>query len=204
MEIGMLVRRPLLASILSENEPAGGFTPYQSFQIRKFSEKKRVSPDDLKVFRARVGTTSDRLVSAISPDKMPKTISYPSRDEISAQVNRGQLPKRHHFATNLPDHMLKPMARTVRHLERLGMASGGRHDEKAAKVGYYRMTFHPDDDEIHGMPAAQRSRMAMDHIVHHYPEMSVDYHKDETSNGRYVHHLEIAHHAIPQSIRHLK
>jgi hypothetical protein len=66
------------------------------------------------------------------------------------------------------------------------------------------MTFHPDDDQAHGMPAAKRSRMAMDHITHHYPEMAVDHYKEETSDGRHVHHLEIPHHNIPSSIRHLK
>jgi hypothetical protein len=199
----MLRRQPLLA-LLAENEPAGALSPYQSGQFRKFSQKKQISPEDVKSFRHNVGMTVDKLVKSVDYNTTPKTLSYPDSAQIDHQVRKGLIPKRHHFATGLPDHMLKPMARTVRHLERLGIASGGRQDEKAAKIGYYRMTFHPDDDTSHGVSAAQRSRLAMDHIGKHYPELAVDHYKDELSDGRHVHHLEIPHHNIPMGIRHLK
>lgn len=196
----MLDRCPLLINTLVEGaaaQPAPG-------QHRKFLQKKAVSPEDLAVYKQRTQLAGNKLVSRLSYKDTPRDLNYPSRADLTRLKQRGSLPRLHHFPEDLPERMRKPMARTLRHVERIGVASGGRHDTKASEIGYHRVSFHPDDDEQHGAPAHKRSRIAMNHLVKHYPDVPFDHYQDELGDGRYTHHIEVAHRDIPAAIRHLK
>jgi hypothetical protein len=201
--LGVVVRQPLLAADLLETQAASELSPFQHAQTRKFFHKKAVSSADANTFRERVGLAGHRLLRALHYDRTPDNLSYPDDQGVNKLARQAKA-KTHFFATKLSADRRKPLARTLRHMHRASVAVGGRHDEGAARIGYFRMSFHPDDDGHHGTSASDRSRMAADHIVKHYPEMPLEHFKDELGDGRHVHHIEIPHYSIPNAIRHLK
>jgi len=85
-------------------------------------------------------------------------------------------------------------------MERVGTAVGGRHNTAANQDGYFRMSFHPEDDKEHGAEAHRRSRAVADHILADYPRMGINHYRDDDGS----HHLEMPHHDIPSAIKHLK
>lgn len=186
-----LERTPLLA------DPSG--SRHVQRQVSKFLEKRTVSPEDVSAFRHRTGLTGEHALKQITYDKTPKGLSY-SAPHMRAH-DRG--PRFHPRHDELDPSRKQPMARTLRFMQRSGMAIGGRHDTGANKIGYYRMSFHPKDDEAHGAPAAERSRLLIKHLVKHFPEMPIESYKDREDDGSHSHHIEIPHHAIPNAIRHL-
>jgi hypothetical protein len=189
--VAMWTRTPLLALLVENPE----------YQTRKFFQKREITQNDAARFRERVGVTGRKLIQRLTYDKTPGHLVYPSASEAGKMNNKAKGPS---FFAKVPDEQRKPMARSLRLMRRVGIAAGGRHDGGAAKIGYYRMSFHPDDDKHHGNVAGQRTRMVKNHILKHFPDMSIDHFKDTLADGRHTHHLEIAHNVIPNAIKHLR
>lgn len=187
-----LERKPLLA------DPSTSRHVHR--QVSKFLEKRNIEPGDVSAFHHRTGLRGEHALRHITYDKTPKGLTY---ERPAKRPRDDRTPRFHPRDTDLDPKRTQPMARTLRFMQRAGMAVGGRHDSGAHKVGYYRMSFHPKDDEAHGAPAAERSRLLMKHIVKHFPEMPMDHYKDRENDGSHTHHIEIPHHAIPDAIRHL-
>jgi len=187
----MWTRTPLLGLLVENPE----------HQTRKFFQKREVSPEDASRFRERVGETGKRLLGRLTYAHTPDNLSYPSSAEIQKRTTKQKGPN---FFATVDHNQRKPLARTLRFMHRSALAAGGRPDENAAKIGYMRLSFHPDDDEQHGNTASDRSRMTMNHIVKHFPGLNIEHHRDELNDGRHTHHLEIAHNEIPSAITHLR
>lgn len=126
-----------------------------------------------------------KLVRQLRYNDTPENLAYrPPQTRGGGRVNQN-----HPHPVGFKDEHSVPMGRTLRFLERTGVAAGGAHSQAAHKVGVFRMEFK---SRGHADIAHNRIRKAFGH------GMEMERFDPEGPSGS--HDLEVSHHHVHKAV----
>lgn len=161
----------------------------RKFHPRKFLGGSTKTPHETGKLRSQLpavtAKVANKLVRRLRYMDTPENLSYtPPQTQAGGKVS----PYHPHPVHFKPEHSI-PMGRTLRFLERTGVAAGGTHSQAAHKAGVFRMEFKSRD---HADIAHARIRKAFGQ------DIGVErYEPDQPGDS---HDLEIAHADVHKAV----